>query len=139
MMAARDIFHQAVKAALQKEGWTITHDPLPMPYGGIDLYIDLGAERVLAAERGSERIAVEIKSFVAASLVSEFHSALGQFLNYRLVLEEQDPGRELFLAIPFDTYTTFFAQPFPQLAVRRHLVKLLVYKAEQEEIVLWQS
>lgn len=138
-MAARDIFHNAVKAALQKEGWTITHDPLPMPYGGIDLYIDLGAERMLAAERGSERIAVEIKSFVASSLVSEFHTALGQFLNYRLVLEEQDPGRILFLAVPFETYNLFFTLPFPQLAIQRHQVKLIVYKAEQEEITLWQN
>lgn len=138
-MAARDMFHAAVKAALQKDGWTITHDPLPMPYGGIDLYIDLGAERLLAAERGSERIAVEIKSFLTTSLVTEFHAALGQFLNYRLVLEEQDPGRRLFLAIPFDTYHTFFVQPFPQLAIQRHQVSLVVYDAEQEEITSWQS
>ena len=138
-MAARDIFHHAVRAALQKEGWIITHDPLPMPYGGIDLYIDLGAERMLAAERGNERIAVQIKSFLASSLVSEFHTALGQFLNYRLVLEEQDPGRVLFLAIPFDTYNLFFTQPFPQLAIQRYQIKLIVYNAEQEEITLWQS
>ncbi|MCG8352009.1 MAG: XisH family protein [Chloroflexales bacterium] len=138
-MAARDIFHNAVKAALQKEGWTITHDPLPRLYGGIDLYIDPGAERILAAERGDERIAVEVKSFLATSLVSEFHTALGQFLNYRLVLEEQDPERELFLAVPFDTYNLFFTQPFPQLAIQRHHVKLIVYDAEQEEITLWQS
>lgn len=138
-MPARDIFHQAVRTALEKEGWTITHDPLPVPYGGIDLYIDLGAERLLAAERGDERIAVEIKSFLAPSLVSEFHTALGQFLNYRLVLEEQDPGRQLFLAVPFDTYTSFFTQPFPQLAIQRHTIKLIVYDAEREEITLWQS
>lgn len=137
-MPARDIFHHAVRVALQKQGWTITHDPLPVPYGGIDLYIDLGAERMLAAERGDERIAIEIKSFITSSLVSEFHAALGQFLNYRLVLEEQDPARVLFLAIPFDTYNTFFIQPFPQLAIQRHQVKLIVYDAEREEITQWQ-
>jgi hypothetical protein len=64
-MAARDLFHQAVRAALEKEGWTITHDPLAIPYGATTLYIDLGAERLLAAERGNERIAVEIKSYLA--------------------------------------------------------------------------
>jgi hypothetical protein len=138
-MPARDIFHQAVRAALVKEGWTITHDPLPIPYGGIDLYIDLGAERLLGAERGDERIAVEIKGFLAPSLVSEFHTALGQFLNYRLVLEQQDPGRQLFLAVPFDTYTTFLTQPFPQLAIQRHTIKLIVYDSDREEITLWQS
>ncbi|MFL5802395.1 MAG: XisH family protein [Roseiflexaceae bacterium] len=138
-MPARDIFHQAVRAALEKEGWTITHDPLPIPYGGIDLYIDLGAERLLAAERDGERIAVEIKSFLGASLVSDFHTALGQFLNYRLILEELEPERELYLAVPFDTYATFFSQAFPQLAVQRHQIKLIVYNAAQEEITLWQN
>jgi hypothetical protein len=71
--------------------------------------------------------------------VSEFHAALGQFLNYRLVLDEQDPGRQLFLAVPFDTYYTFFVQPFPQLAIQRHHISLIVYDAVHEEIMLWQS
>jgi hypothetical protein len=39
-MAARDIFHQAVKQALIKDGWTITADPLVVQIGSIDLYID---------------------------------------------------------------------------------------------------
>ena len=76
-MPARDLFHNSVRTALEKEGWTITHDPLPIPYGLIDLYIDLGAERLLAAQRGTERIAVEIKSFLGPSLVNDFHTALG--------------------------------------------------------------
>lgn len=86
-MAVRDIFHEAVKHALVKDGWTITHDPLALSFGEIDLYIDLGAERVLSAERAGQRIAVEIKSFNGPSLVSNFHTALGQFLNYRLALD----------------------------------------------------
>lgn len=138
-MPARDMFHQAVRAALEKEGWVITHDPLPIPYGSINLYIDLGAERLLAAERGSERIAVEIKSFLGSSLMSEFHTALGQFLNYRLILEQQEPERELYLAVPFETYTVFFSQELPQLVVKRHDLKLIIYDAEQEAITLWQS
>lgn len=138
-MAARDLFHQAVRAALEKEGWLITHDPLSIPYGATTLYIDLGAERLLAAERGNERIAVEIKSFIGTSLMTEFHAALGQFLNYRLLLEQQEPERELYLAVPFETYTVFLSGGLPQLAVQRHSVKLIVYDAEQEVIALWQS
>lgn len=56
-MPAYDIFHDAVKHALQKEGWTVTHDPFFIPFGGVELYVDLGAERMLAAERGSEQLA----------------------------------------------------------------------------------
>lgn len=31
-MPSRDIFHDTVKHALIKEGWTITHDPLFIVY-----------------------------------------------------------------------------------------------------------
>jgi len=87
-MPARDIFHNAVKHGLEKEGWKITHDPLPVSFELGDMYIDLGAEKILAAEREGEKIAVEVKSFFKTSAISEFHTALGQFINYRLALFE---------------------------------------------------
>jgi hypothetical protein len=80
-MSARDIFHNAVKIALEKDGWTITHDPLSLEFGLGSLYVDLGAERIIAAERRNEKIAIEIKSFLSGSAVSEFHTALRQYLN----------------------------------------------------------
>jgi len=63
-MSAKDVFHNAVKNALQKEGWLITDDPLFIRFGGINIYIDLGAEKVIAAEKDGQKIAVEIKSFL---------------------------------------------------------------------------
>lgn len=63
-MPARDFFHDTVKRALIADGWTITHDPLPVSFELGDMYIDLGAEKILAAERGNEKIAVEVKSFM---------------------------------------------------------------------------
>ncbi len=78
----KDIFHNAVKAALQKDGWTITHDPYSLAVGGVEMYIDLGAEQLLGAERDDTRIAVEIKSFIGTSPISEFHTAHGQFIDY---------------------------------------------------------
>jgi hypothetical protein len=79
---AKDLFHDAVRVALEKEGWLITHDPYPLVSRelGLDYKIDLGAEQLLAAERDTTRIAVEIKSFARPSLVHEFHSVLGQYL-----------------------------------------------------------
>jgi hypothetical protein len=94
-MPAYDLLHDAVKRGLIKDGWTITADPLTFEFGGLDLYIDLAAERVLAAEKGNERIAVEIKTFLGASVVTDFHAALGQFLNYQIVLDSKDPERVL--------------------------------------------
>jgi hypothetical protein len=87
-MSAKDVYHSAVRSALIKEGWTITHDPLTVEFEDVTLFVDLGAEQVIAAERGAEKIAVEIKSFIRESMVSEFHAAAGQFINYRLALSE---------------------------------------------------
>ncbi len=84
-MPAKDIFHDAVKNALIKESWTITDDPLYLEFGGVDMYVDLGAEKLIGAEKEGKQIAVEIKSFLQQSLISEFHNALGQFINYRTV------------------------------------------------------
>jgi XisH protein len=86
-MAAKDVFHQQVRQALEKDGWTITADPLSLRWLGTTLQIDLGAERLIAAERGEERIAVEIKTFIGASAIADLENALGQFVLYRSALK----------------------------------------------------
>lgn len=80
-----------------------------MRYGVADIYIDLAAEEAIAAEKQGRKIAVEIKSFYGGSAISQFHTALGQFLNYQIVLESEDRDRILYLAVPFETYEAFFA------------------------------
>lgn len=67
---ARDLFHENVKEALRKEGWTVTDDPLSFKIGKMQIQIDLGAERLIAAEKGAERIAVEIKTFSNLSFIT---------------------------------------------------------------------
>lgn len=136
-MPARDIFHQAVKTALMKEQWQITDDPFVLQVGGVDMYVDLGAEKLLAAQKDQQHIAVEVKSFLGPSLVSDFHLALGQFLNYRLALAQQEPQRRLYLAVPLEPYTTFFALPFIRTAVTQHQLALIVYDAATQEVVEW--
>lgn len=110
-----------------------------MPFGHTNLHIDLGAERLLAAEKENERIAVEIKNFLSPSMVSEFHTALGQFLNYQIVLEENDPERHLYLAIPVDAYKEFFSMDITEKVIQRHQVKLIVFQPEQEVIAQWKK
>ncbi|NEQ12368.1 MAG: hypothetical protein F6K37_43040 [Moorea sp. SIO4E2] len=85
-MPAQDIFHDVVKKALVQDNWVITHDPLTLDLRDRQLHIDLGAERLIAAQKENQQIAVEIKSFISSSSVFQFHLALGQFLNYRIVL-----------------------------------------------------
>jgi hypothetical protein len=135
-MAAKDLFHEAVKIALQKEQWVIT-DPLKLEVGGTKLEIDLGAERLLGAEREGEKIAVEIKSFLGDSPLTDYHVALGQFLNYRLALDISQPERTLYLAIPLTVYDGFFQREFAQLSVEKYQIKRIVYDPIKEVIVQW--
>ena len=134
---AKDLFHEAVKIALQKEGWVITHDPYQVDAFFTKFSIDLGAERLIAAQRDKELIAVEIKSFVSSSHIYDFHLALGQYLNYMRGMRRTDPQRLLFLAVPEGAYISFFAIPDAQDAVNDFGLNLLVYNDNQEIIVKW--
>lgn len=139
-MSRKDRFHEAVRHALEKENWLITHDPFTIQISeAVKLKIDLGAESTIAAQRDREKIAVEIKSFIADSDISEFHVALGQYLNYIQALEEEDPDRVLYLAVPLETYDDFFQIPFIQKSLKRHAINLIIYDSVQEEIREWKS
>jgi hypothetical protein len=80
-MPARDVYHHSLKSALIKDGWTITHDPYTLTFGQRNVFVDLGAERVLAAERGREKIAVEVKSFLGASDIGDLGARPVRFLS----------------------------------------------------------
>lgn len=136
-MLARDVYHQVVKTALQKEGCFITHDPLVLELTSGRLEIDLGAEDLISDQKDRQQIAVEIKSFLAPSATSEFHTALRQFLNYRVVLKVKEPSRILFLAIPVKVYLNFFTGELAQLSLSEYHVKLLVFDPDREVIVQW--
>ena len=134
---ARDLFHDLVRAGLEAEGWVITADPLYLSFGRVNFEVDLAAEKVIAAERGDRRIAVEIKSFLKSSFVTDFYGALGQFLSYRLALQHIEPDRELFLAVPLETFERFFSLEFTQSAVREYVLRLIVYDSERGGLTQW--
>ncbi|MDZ8054018.1 MAG: XisH family protein [Aulosira sp. ZfuVER01] len=135
---AKDIFHQQVKNALIKDGWIITNDPLTIRISEVvKVQIDLAAENTIAAERDAEKIAVEIKSFITGSDIHEFHTALGQYLNYRQALEDYEPDRIVYLAVPNETYRDFFQLSFVQRSLQRYQMKLIIYDPQKEEIRQW--
>jgi hypothetical protein len=136
-MPAKDIYHDSVKNALIKDGWTITHDPLKLEWGGKDMYVDLGAERLLAAEKSGQQIAVEIKSFVAASDLDELEKALGQYVLYHDVLTELQPQRVLYLAVPQRILLEIFQEPLGELLLKNNRARLLVFDPHTEVIVQW--
>jgi XisH protein len=133
----RYLFHSACREALERDGWLVTADPIDLTVGAVELFADLGAERMFAAEREHEKIAVEIKSFVGQSPVSEFHKAVGQYENYRLSLEELDPNRRVVLAIPEAAWLDFFQRPFIQKAIERFQLEILVFNPKTNTIVAW--
>ncbi len=136
-MPARDKVHDIVKNALIKDGWTITDDPLTLKFGNTELYVDLGAEKVLAAEKEGQKIAVEIKSFLGKSIIAEAQDAIGQFIMYREVLSDYESDRTLFLAISEDVLENEFSDVLRNLLLERLKIKILVFNIETEEITKW--
>lgn len=136
-MPARNIYHESVRNALGKDGWVITHDPLRLSWGGKDTYVDLGAERLLAAEKGGRRIAVEIKSFVGDSIMEDLENAIGQFVVYRAVLAEIDPDRMLYLAVPVTVLQDLFDEPIGKLLLQNKLAQLIAFDPQAEVLVQW--
>lgn len=138
-MPARDIYHDCVKHALIKDDWTITHDPLSLKWGKKDMYVDLGAEQLLAAQRAERKIAVEIKSFTGLSEMSDLEKAIGQYIVYHDVLAQVEPDRVLYLAVSEEVTTGLFEEPIGELLLRNNRVRLLVFDSDAEAIVKWIS
>lgn len=136
-MARRDDFHFVVCRALEREGWTITHDPLLLAYEDMPLQADLGAERTLAAEKAGQKIAVEVKDFDGISAANELQKMVGQMQFYQAALDDQEPDRELFLAISQMAWDRLFQRLSFQRAVRQNAIKLIVFDENTEVILQW--
>ncbi|MEG4287088.1 element excision factor XisH family protein [Microcoleus sp. A006_D1] len=136
-MSAKDIYHDTVKRALQNDGWIITHDPFPMQIGRKRLSADLGAERLINAEKGTEKIVVEVKSFVGRSDVKDLEQALGQYILYRQVLNEMQINRNLYLAISRSAFKSVFTIELGQILLKNQIVKLVVFDEKSEAILQW--
>lgn len=136
-MPAKDIYHDTVKNALIKDGWTITADPYFIKYEDAELYADLAAEKPLSAERQGQKIVVEIKSFVGRSLMYDFHGALGQYVVYRNLIQLTEPEYTLYLAIDDLVYKNFFQRKSIQIITQKNQLLLMVVEMQKEEILQW--
>ena len=136
-MPAKDTYHNNVRTALEKDGWTITNDPLTLEIGGRSLFVDLGAEKIFAAEKQGRKIAVEVKSFLAASPVHDLEEALGQYIVYEDILEVSEPERNIYLAVREEVYLDIFSEPIGQLLLRKKRLKLIIFDSSKEIIVRW--
>lgn len=99
--------------------------------------VDLGAEMIIAAQKHTIKIAVEIKSFVGHSEVHDFYKALGQFKTYLRIMRKTDRNRILFLAVPIDIYTSFFSSDFGQEAIQEENLRMVIFDPLKNTVVLW--
>jgi len=137
-MPVRDYYHEIVCKALTKDGWQITHDPYRLKLSRKkNLYIDLGAERLIAAEKNFQKIAVEIKSFRGASEMKDLEEAVGQFVLYDRLLTRYEPDRKLYLAVSENVRKSIFEEEAGQVMIEDKIVRLLTFDATREEVVRW--
>ncbi|MDB9311900.1 element excision factor XisH family protein [Spirulina sp. CS-785/01] len=139
-MPRLDLYHNVVnvvRVALVKDGWTITDDPLTVEFEDLTVYADLGAAKIIAAQKLEQKIAVEIKVFRTPSPVTELERAVGQYYLYLTFIAKQEPDRALFLAIPERIYKNFFQRPSIQVFVKERQISFFVFNPEREEIVKW--
>lgn len=136
-MPAKDFHHDTVKTALVRDGWTITDDPLTLKLGLRSVHMDLGAEKLIAAERGTEKIAVEIKSFSSPSPLNDLEKAWGQFFMYARTLQRKEPDRLLYLAVSSKTFDTIFIEEAGQLLLEEPGFRIIVFDPKTEEIIRW--
>ncbi|MEM1326986.1 MAG: element excision factor XisH family protein [Bacteroidota bacterium] len=138
---ARDLFHANAREAIEKIGWTISADPLRLYISDTAyLEVDLAAENILMAVRGEEKIAVEVKSFLKKSFISAFHEAIGQYLDYKSALDDAEPDRMIYLAIPKEAFLhELFQGRFIQKRLKEESVNLIVFDITTNTIIEWIS
>ncbi|NEQ36380.1 MAG: fatty-acid synthase [Okeania sp. SIO3I5] len=136
-MPAKDIYHNTVRTALEKDDWIVTNDPLIIRWGKRDLYVDLGAEKLIAAEKDSQKIAVEVKSFVGKSVIDDLEKGLGKYILYYDLLARTQPEITLYLAIHQEAYVDVFEDPIGEVLLENQRLKLLVFDEFEEVILRW--
>jgi hypothetical protein len=134
---ARDLMHNLIREVLINEGWEITHDPFVLKDYDPEWEIDFGAEKIIAAERGTEKIAVEAKSYLGLSFAYEFHQILGQHLNYKAGLNRIYPDRILYLAVPKDVYEIEFSRKGIANSIDDYHLRYFVFNEQSKTITLW--
>jgi XisH protein len=137
---AKDIFHEIVKEALIKEGWLVTDDPLTLlsrAEGGIAT--DLGAEKIIVAEKGLTKIAVEVKSFLNPSVIHDFLRASGQYNGYNIVIKRKQLNRILYLAMPVFAYEKLISYDFVQAIIENVTIKFILFDEHEKIIISWKE
>ncbi len=135
---AKDFFHKTVRDSLTHDNWAITQDPYRLILLKRVLEIDLAAEPIIAAQKGGQKIAVEVKSFLKESFISEFYTVLGQYLVYETFLARQEPDRTLYLAVSDEVYALRFEKDDDILFLcEKFNLRMLIFNKLNHQIESW--
>lgn len=78
-----------------------------------------------------------VKSFLKTSKITEFYHAFGQFFPYKVALQQLEPDRILYLAVPDYIYEALFNEILIKSLLEQYPIKLIIYVADREEIQTW--
>ena len=136
---AKDFIHYFVKEALIKEGWKVTDDPLSIILAEDETFfeVDLAIEKKSISKSINKILAIEIKSFQGGSIINAFHEALGQFLNYKAAIQEQNLGYDLFLAVSEIGWKKINSYKFIQRRIAQFGLQFLIVNTKNKTISKW--
>ena len=70
--------------------------------------------------------------------MTDFHEAMGQYLDYKSALEDFDPQRIVFLALPLYAYNNaVFQGRFIQKRLKEEKAKLIIFDPIKNEVIQW--
>jgi len=136
-MPRKDAIHDAVKNALQKDGWNITDDPYRIVYEDADVYADLRVEKQDAQGKIRRALVIEIKEFTGPSPMHRLEEALGQYQVYRSYLSSVAPDERLYLAVDKTSYDRLFVRKSFQKIVADYQLSLVVVDTDEEVVEQW--
>jgi hypothetical protein len=133
-LPAKDRSHDLLKRALVKNQWLITNEQIKLKVGDRRLWIDLEAEHLTK----STLILIEVKEMNSASQVDDLSNAVGQYLMYRVALENKNIQVPLYMAVSSNTFRGILSEEIGQLMIERFKIALIIFDPESEEITEWQ-
>ena len=110
-------------------------DPMFLRFADESLYADLDAEQLIAAEKTTRKIAIEIKTFNNPSVVEELQKTVGKVRMYRYALQNIEPERQLYVAVSEVIRQDGFMDGSGAIMLRRDIERLISIDLEKEEVV----
>jgi len=133
---AKDLYHDAVKTALMKEGWKIIEEGFELqPDDNLTYFVDMLAEKYVLARKKKEVIIVEVKTFSSRSDTYQFHSAIGQYITYHTAIEYTKLDLQLYLAVPKAVYINLFQRPFIQYLIEKYKILLMPFDPQNKTLL----